>query len=66
MFVHGDSGKMPFEDKVIAYLKAPSAGNTVEDCAHSIGISAAAVYAVLADLEARGVVKYPAETEEKS
>lgn len=63
MFTYGDSGKLPFEDRVVQYLRAhPNEPRlTVTDCAQSIGISEAAVYAVLANLEAKGVVEYTDE-----
>lgn len=58
MFIYGDSGKMPFEDRVVEYLKTMPNGETVADCAKSIGISEAAVECVLANLEAHGQVEY--------
>lgn len=56
--IHGGSDKAPFEDRVLEYLRDPDRGLTVEACARSIGISEAAVYVALANLEAKGIVAY--------
>lgn len=52
--------KMPFEDRVLDYLKSGK-GKTIEQCAADLGISRAAVLAALASLESKGVVKYSEE-----
>ncbi len=59
MWMYGDSGKMPFEDQVLAYLEAhPDGTRTIEDAAEEPGIGAHVVLAVCDWLEARGDVKW--------
>ena len=55
----GNAGKMPFEDRVLAYLREHDGqGKTYEDAAKAIGICEAAIYVAVANLEAKGIVAH--------
>jgi DNA-binding MarR family transcriptional regulator len=57
VFVYGDSGKMPFEDRLLKYIAA-NPGKTTEDASRDLGVGAAALAVALLGLEEKGLVEY--------
>jgi predicted ArsR family transcriptional regulator len=57
MFTVGDSGKVPFEDAMLEYIRTHPEG-TYADAARDLGISVAAVAIACAQLTAKGLAHY--------